>query len=159
MWPRLGSNLARRDCGVRFLSRAKNSARLPRAVGSSTWNKIRKRNTASPTHHDDVSLACTSKPAAPRTSPKARIVLSARPIGRKPFSLWRLKTNALAKRLPSENDDSQMLYDAVPKKWFVWTRWGRVGEVGSSAVLGPFQGEDVASTAFNKKFRWVRQGS
>ncbi|CAM9601764.1 unnamed protein product [Ascophyllum nodosum] len=47
----------------------------------------------------------------------------------------------------------QMLYDAAPKKWFVWTRWGRVGEVGSSAMLGPFQGEDVASTAFNKKFR------
>ena len=60
----------------------------------------KKQNTASPTRHDDVSLACTTKPVAPRTSPKARIVLSARPIGQKPYFLWRLETNALRNTYP-----------------------------------------------------------
>lgn len=46
-----------------------------------------------------------------------------------------------------------MCRDAGRKEWFVWCRWGRVGEIGSTAELGPFKAEDDAGTAFSKKFR------
>ncbi|CAM9602980.1 unnamed protein product, partial [Laminaria digitata] len=47
----------------------------------------------------------------------------------------------------------QMCRDGGRKEWFVWCRWGRVGEMGSTAELGPFKAEDDAGTAFSKKFR------
>lgn len=47
----------------------------------------------------------------------------------------------------------QMCIDASRKEWFVWCRWGRVGETGATAELGPFKAEDDASNAFAKKFR------
>ena len=47
----------------------------------------------------------------------------------------------------------QMCRDAGRKEWFVWCRWGRVGEIGATAELGPFKAEDDAATAFSKKFR------
>lgn len=46
-----------------------------------------------------------------------------------------------------------MCHDASRKEWFAWCRWGRVGEMGATAELGPFKLEEDASTAFSKKFR------
>lgn len=46
-----------------------------------------------------------------------------------------------------------MCRDAGRNNWFVWCRWGRVGEAGATAELGPFSSEADASTAFAKKFR------
>lgn len=47
----------------------------------------------------------------------------------------------------------QMCRDTGRNNYFVWCRWGRVGEQGATAELGPFSDEDGASTAFAKKFR------
>lgn len=46
-----------------------------------------------------------------------------------------------------------MCRDNAGKNWFVWCRWGRVGEVGATAELGPFSALEDASTAFCKKFK------
>lgn len=46
-----------------------------------------------------------------------------------------------------------MCRDAGRNNYFVWCRWGRVGELGAMAELGPFVDEDDAKTAFAKKFR------
>lgn len=37
-------------------------------------------------------------------------------------------------------------------KFYVWTRWGRVGELGQYALAGPMQ-EAAAIKAFHAKFR------
>ncbi|CAM9109221.1 unnamed protein product [Ectocarpus sp. 6 AP-2014] len=47
----------------------------------------------------------------------------------------------------------QMCRDAGRNNYFVWCRWGRVGELGAMAELGPFSDESDASKAFAKKFR------
>ncbi|KAL2091559.1 hypothetical protein ACEWY4_013822 [Coilia grayii] len=39
------------------------------------------------------------------------------------------------------------------KSYYCWTRWGRVGEVGSSKLFGPFKSVDVAIKEFEKKFK------
>ena len=36
--------------------------------------------------------------------------------------------------------------------YFVWTRWGRVGEPGQNAMKGPFSSIDAAAKEFKKKF-------
>ena len=37
--------------------------------------------------------------------------------------------------------------------YYVWTRWGRVGEPGQNAMKGPFGSTDAAAKEFNKKFK------
>lgn len=37
--------------------------------------------------------------------------------------------------------------------YYVWTRWGRVGEDGQNALLGPFTDTASAESAFGKKFK------
>lgn len=50
-------------------------------------------------------------------------------------------------------------------KFCVWTRWGRVGEVGQSAVLGPYSDIKLAKQTFERKFqdktanKWVDRHS
>ncbi|PTB69376.1 PARP-domain-containing protein [Trichoderma citrinoviride] len=46
----------------------------------------------------------------------------------------------------------QVLYDGKSKQYKTWTRWGRVGEVGQSALLGNGKVED-AIKQFEKKFK------
>lgn len=46
-----------------------------------------------------------------------------------------------------------MCRDTGRNNYFVWCRWGRVGELGAMAELGPFSDEAGASAAFAKKFR------
>ncbi|XP_057311837.1 protein mono-ADP-ribosyltransferase PARP3-like isoform X2 [Hydractinia symbiolongicarpus] len=38
-------------------------------------------------------------------------------------------------------------------KFFLWNRWGRVGECGQSAMKGPFDDQDSAVKEFHKKFK------
>lgn len=47
----------------------------------------------------------------------------------------------------------QMCRDTGRNNWFVWTRWGRVGEPGATMELGPFGDEAAAAAAFAKKFK------
>ena len=37
--------------------------------------------------------------------------------------------------------------------YYVWNRWGRVGEAGQHSQKGPFQSEDQAAKEFCKKFK------
>ncbi|PTB78739.1 PARP-domain-containing protein [Trichoderma longibrachiatum ATCC 18648] len=46
----------------------------------------------------------------------------------------------------------QVLYDAKSKQYKTWTRWGRVGEVGQSAILGNGTAADAIKN-FEKKFK------
>ncbi|KAH6611508.1 hypothetical protein Trco_001528 [Trichoderma cornu-damae] len=46
----------------------------------------------------------------------------------------------------------QVLFDCKTKQYKTWTRWGRVGEVGQSALLGNGTVEDAIKN-FEKKFR------
>ncbi|XP_030633010.1 protein mono-ADP-ribosyltransferase PARP3 [Chanos chanos] len=39
------------------------------------------------------------------------------------------------------------------KNYYCWTRWGRVGEVGQSKLLGPVSSVDAAIKDFEKKFK------
>jgi len=48
---------------------------------------------------------------------------------------------------------NQMCRDAGRNNYFVWCRWGRVGEKGATAELGPFGDEPSAAAVFAKKFR------
>lgn len=54
--------------------------------------------------------------------------------------------------LPSPSS-LQMCRDGGRGEWFVWCRWGRVGEIGANSELGPFKLEADASAAFAKKFK------
>ena len=48
----------------------------------------------------------------------------------------------------------QMLQKQVMSSgYYVWTRWGRVGEPGQNAMKGPFGSTDAAAKEFNKKFK------
>ncbi|KAK1253249.1 hypothetical protein MKX07_001326 [Trichoderma sp. CBMAI-0711] len=47
---------------------------------------------------------------------------------------------------------AQVLYDAKSKQYKTWTRWGRVGEVGQSAILGNGTAADAIKN-FEKKFK------
>lgn len=47
----------------------------------------------------------------------------------------------------------QYCVDGGRGEWFVWCRWGRVGEEGATAELGPFADKEAAAKAFAKKFR------
>jgi predicted DNA-binding WGR domain protein len=38
-------------------------------------------------------------------------------------------------------------------KYYAWTRWGRVGEVGQSALKGPFASPDQGIKEFESKFK------
>ncbi|KAL7934054.1 poly polymerase catalytic domain-containing protein [Trichoderma chlorosporum] len=57
----------------------------------------------------------------------------------------------------------QILYDGKSKQYKTWTRWGRVGEIGQSAILGNGTVEDAIRN-FEKKFKdksglfWVNRG-
>ncbi|TFB04103.1 Poly [ADP-ribose] polymerase 2 [Trichoderma ghanense] len=46
----------------------------------------------------------------------------------------------------------QVLYDGKSKQYKTWTRWGRVGEVGQSAILGNGTAADAIKN-FEKKFK------
>ena len=46
-----------------------------------------------------------------------------------------------------------MCRDTGRNNYFVWTRWGRVGEPGATKELGPYGDEGAAAKEFAKKFR------